>query len=1308
MEILKLRGSPAVSRFRIDKLLHDMPGVADLQAEFWHFAELARALTPGEGAILDRLLQYGPAAAPPAGGGEMLLVVPRPGTISAWSSKATDIAHACGLQAVRRLERGVAWRVMADAGQSPDLAQVAARLHDRMTEVVLRDLEQASVLFRHAEPAPPRCVDVLGAGPGALVAANVQLGLALSESEMAYVVEIFSATGRNPTDAELVMFAQVNSEHCRHKIFNARWRLDGQPRRFSLFEMIRNTHERHPAGTLLAYEDNAAILEGPVARRFFADPRTGVYGQVREPVHIIIKVETHNHPTAISPFPGAATGSGGEIRDEAATGRGARPKAGVTGFSVSNLRIPGAERPWESDYGRPERIVSALQIMLEGPIGAASFNNEFGRPAIGGYFRTLEIEVPGVGGTEVRGYHKPVMVAGGLGNIRAMHVRKAGIPVDACIVVLGGPAMLIGLGGGAASSMATGTADAELDFASVQRSNPEMQRRCQGVIDACWAMGTENPILSVHDVGAGGLSNAIPELVHGAGRGARLQLRAVPCDDPGMSPMQIWCNEAQERYVLGVNADRVEEFLALCERERCPVAVVGTASADDGLVLEDAHFAERGTVPADSHCARFDLPVDMDLGALLGRPPRMLRDVEHQYRTLRPFAVDGLDPAEAAYRVLRLPAVAAKNFLVSIGDRTVGGMVCRDQYVGPWQVPVADVAVTSSTYEGYTGEAMAMGERPPLALIDPPASGRMAVGEALSNIAAARIDSLAQVKLSANWMAAAGHLGEGAALYDTVRALGLELCPQLGVSVPVGKDSMSMSTLWTEADEPRAVIAPVTAVITAFAPVLDVRKTLTPELRSDAGETDLLLFDLGQGRARLGGSALAQVYGETGDEPPDLDDPAAFRLFFHIVQALNELDLLLAYHDRSDGGLFATVCEMAFAGHTGVRIELDGLGPDPVSALFAEELGAVVQTPRARRAGIFGALERRRFDAYSRVIGQTSDDDFITFTWQGKIVLREPRADLQRAWAETSWHMQRLRDNPDCADEEFEAVGDPADPGLSAHAAFAVDENPAAPFIGRGVRPRMAILREQGVNGQLEMAAAFDRAGFESVDVTMSDILAARVSLEGFKGLVACGGFSFGDVLGAGEGWAKSVLFNGRARDEFSAFFARADTFSLGVCNGCQMMSNLHELIPGTGHWPRFGRNRSEQFEARFPLVEIPPNPSILFAGMAGSRLPIAVAHGEGRAEFREARGHDAALASQLVCMRFVDNRGAVADRYPANPNGSPGGITGLTTADGRVTIMMPHPERVFRSITWSWRPAGWGEDAPWMRLFRNARAWVG
>jgi len=1307
MQILKLRGSAAVSSFRIDKLLAELPGVAGLGAEYFHFVEVDAALDDGGREVLDRLLTYGPTLDSPDEEGELLLVVPRPGTISSWSSKATDIVRGCGLSVVRRVERGVAWRVQPAPGAECDLALVAARLHDRMTEVVLRSLDEANVLFQHAEPVPPRCIDILGAGTAALVSANLELGLALSESEMAYVLDIFKSAGRNPTDAELVMFAQVNSEHCRHKIFNARWVLDGKPRRFSLFEMIRNTHERHPGGTLLAYEDNAAILEGPTVRRYFADPGTHVYGSVREPSHIMIKVETHNHPTAIAPFPGAATGSGGEIRDETATGRGAHPKAGVTGFSVSNLRIPGAEQPWETDHGRPGRIVSALQIMIEGPIGAASFNNEFGRPNIGGYFRTFELEVPGVGGTEVRGYHKPVMVAGGLGNIRPMQVRKAGLPEDTCIVVLGGPAMLIGLGGGAASSMATGTADAELDFASVQRSNPEMQRRCQEVIDACWAMGAANPILSLHDVGAGGLSNALPELVHGAGRGARLELREVPNDDRGMSPMQIWCNEAQERYVLGVDPAHVEDFLALCRRERCPVAVVGRATADDRLVLEDAHFAAAGAVQGGSECARVDRPVDMDLAALLGRPPRMLRDVEHHYRALRPFRVDGLDVAEAAYRVLRLPAVAAKNFLVSIGDRTVGGMVCRDQYVGPWQVPVADVGVTSSTFEGYTGEAMAMGERAPLALVDPPASGRMAVGEALTNIAAARIDSLSQVKMSANWMAAAGHLGEGAALYDTVRALGLELCPQLGVSVPVGKDSMSMSTLWEEDGEPRAVISPVTAVITAFAPVLDVRRTLTPELQRDRGDTDLLLFDLGQGRARLGGSALAQVYGQIGDEAPDLDDPAMFRLFFHLVQALNELGLLLAYHDRSDGGLFATVCEMAFAGRTGARVELDGLGPDPVSALFAEELGAVVQTPRARREGIFGALEQRGFSSHARIVGQTADDDHVTFTWQGKVVFRQARTDLQRAWTETTWRMQRLRDNPECADEEFESAVDPSDPGLSAQPLFDVADDVAAPYIARGARPRMAILREQGVNGQLEMAAAFDRAGFESVDVTMSDVIEGRTVLADFKGLVACGGFSFGDVLGAGEGWAKSVLFNRRARDEFSGFFHRTDTFALGVCNGCQMMSTLRELIPGAGHWPRFVRNRSEQFEARVSMVEVPRNHSILFAGMAGSRLPIPVAHGEGRAEFGAGAEPRALFDEGLVCMRFVDNRGAVARRYPANPNGSPAGVTGLTTADGRFTILMPHPERVFRAVTWSWSPDGWGEDSPWMRLFRNARAWV-
>jgi len=1312
--LLRLPGGRALSSFRRERLLREarerVPELADIDGRYWHFVALTEPLTESETAALKRLLRYGPEADAfdTAPSGELVLVVPRLGTISPWSSKATDIVHRCGLAKVKRVERGVAWhlRKAGDAPLAPEeRARLAPLLHDRMTETVV---ERPVALFEDAAPAPLEVIDVCGRGRAALEAADRELGLALAPDEIDYLLETFTRLGRNPTDVELMMFAQANSEHCRHKIFNAEWVIDGKREAQSLFGMIRETHARSPKGTLVAYKDNAAVIEGGRVPRFFSDPQTGVYGYVEEDTHILAKVETHNHPTAISPFPGAATGSGGEIRDEGATGRGAKPKAGLTGFSVSNLRIPGLERPWEKDHGKPDRIASALQIMLEGPIGGASFNNEFGRPNLAGYFRTFEEVVDG----EVRGYHKPIMIAGGVGNIRAQHVEKAPIPPGAKIVVLGGPAMLIGLGGGAASSVATGASAADLDFASVQRSNAEMQRRCQEVIDQCWALGEDNPILSIHDVGAGGLANAVPELVHSAGRGGRFELRAIPNDQPGMTPMQVWCNESQERYVLAIAPEKLAAFERLCRRERCPYAVIGEATEEKRLVVTDSHFsgarAAEGARDA-TEAERRATPIDLDLEVVLGKPPRMQRTVERRRRRLEPFRTKGIDIRDAAYRVLRLPSVADKTFLITIGDRSVGGLTARDQMVGPWQVPVADVAVTASSYTAYTGEAMAMGERTPLALIDAPASGRMAIGEALTNIAAARIRALPDVKLSANWMAAAGHPGEDAALYDTVRAVALELCPALGISIPVGKDSMSMKTVWTGPDgERREVTAPLSLIVSAFAPVVDVRRTLTPQLRTDKGETDLILIDLGSGRNRLGGSALAQVYNQVGDAAPDVDDPRRLKLFFHVIQALNELGLALAYHDRSDGGLFATICEMAFAGHTGVRVDLSALGSDPIAALFNEELGAVLQVPRARRDGILGALKKAGLGRQSHVIGTITDDDIIGFTHDGREIFYDSRVNLHRAWSETSFHMQRLRDNPQTAQEEYDRLLDVGDPGLSAVLTFDPNEKIAAPYIARGARPRVAILREQGVNGQLEMAAAFDRVGFTAVDVTMTDIIEGRVGLAEFKGFAACGGFSYGDVLGAGEGWAKSILFNARARDEFSAFFARPDTFALGICNGCQMMSNLRDLIPGAGEWPHFVRNLSEQYEARFVRVQIPDNPSIFFTGMVGSMLPIVVAHGEGRAEFRSEEQMQQLILNKQIALCYVDNRGELARTYPYNPNGSPHGITGVTTPDGRFTILMPHPERVFRTVANSWHPDDWGEDGPWLRMFRNARVWVG
>jgi phosphoribosylformylglycinamidine synthase len=1301
--ILMLRGSAALSPFRQERLMQRLravlPAIETAYAEYRHFAALDQQLSPPELEVLERLLSYGPKLESHAPQGELLLVVPRLGTISPWSTKATDIARHCALTSLRRLERGVAWFVRKQKGAvltSDERTQVAALVHDRMTESVLAGYADAATLFRVERPAPLATVDILTGGSAALVHANQQLGLALAPDEIDYLVENFTRIGRNPTDVELMMFAQANSEHCRHKIFNADWVIDGRRMEHSLFAMIRNTHTLNPAGTLVAYKDNASVIQGFRSGRFFADPATHEYRYHEEDTPILMKVETHNHPTAISPFPGAATGAGGEIRDEGATGTGSKPKAGITGFSVSNLRIPGAVQPWETDHGKPGRIASALEIMLDGPLGGAAFNNEFGRPNLGGYFRTFEEQVA----SEVRGYHKPIMLAGGLGNIRAQHVHKRPIPAGASIVVLGGPAMLIGLGGGAASSMTTGSSHEDLDFASVQRGNPEMQRRCQEVIDQCWARGADNPIVSIHDVGAGGLSNAVPEIINDAGLGGTFELRQVPNDQPGMSPMQIWCNEAQERYVLAVDDQHLDDFKKLCERERCLFAVIGHATPERRLTLTDQHFAAQG-----AQAAR---PIDMDLGVLLGKPPRMLRNVRRVKRKLPAFKTKGIDLAEAAYRVLRLPTVASKNFLITIGDRSVTGLVCRDQMVGPWQVPVADVAVTAASYTSYTGEAMSMGERTPLALLNPAASGRMAIGEALTNIATARIAKLPDVKLSANWMAPAGHPGEDAALFDTVKAIGMELCPALGISIPVGKDSMSMKTVWQEQGEQREVTAPLSLIISAFAPVLDVRKTLTPQLRTDQGETDLILIDLGKGQNRLGGSALAQVYKQVGNEAPDVDDARVLKLFFAVIQALNELGFLLAYHDRSDGGLFATICEMAFAGRTGVRIELDDLGRDPLAVLFSEELGAVLQVPHARLNGILGALKEAGIARTAHRIGRLTPDDRISFVRHGKELFSDTRVNLQRAWSETSYRMQALRDNPECAQQEYDRILDDTDPGLSAVLTFKPADDIAAPYIATGVRPAVAILREQGVNGQMEMAAAFDRAGFRAVDVTMSDIVDGRVSLKDFKGFAACGGFSFGDVLGAGEGWAKSILFNQRTRDEFSAFFTRADSFALGICNGCQMMSNLHAIIPGAEAWPHFVRNSSEQYEARVSMVQIPQNPSLFLAGMIGSFLPIVVAHGEGRAEFRSVSDWERITAAHQVALRFVDNRGLVTQTYPQNPNGSPAGIAGLTTADGRFTVMMPHPERVFRSVSNSWHPDAWGEDGPWLRMFRNARLWVG
>ena len=1294
-----LRGSPALSEFRVSKLIEtcreqNLP-VTNIYAEFMHFANLSADLDSQELEKLAKLLTYGPTIQEHEPQGLLLLVTPRPGTISPWSSKSTDIAHNCGLAGVQRLERGTAYYIESEQPLNAEqVTAVKALIHDRMMEVVFTELEAAEALFSHAEPAPLTPVDILNGGRAALEEANVSLGLALAEDEIDYLVENFTKLGRNPNDIELMMFAQANSEHCRHKIFNADWTIDGVKQDKSLFKMIKNTMETHPDYVLSAYKDNAAVMEGSKVGRFFPNPDSNQYGYHHEDAHILMKVETHNHPTAISPWPGASTGSGGEIRDEGATGIGGKPKAGLVGFSVSNLRIPEFVQPWESDFGKPGRIVNALDIMLEGPLGGAAFNNEFGRPNLLGYFRTYEEKVTSHAGEEIRGYHKPIMIAGGMGNIRDEHVQKKEIPVGASLIVLGGPAMNIGLGGGAASSMASGQSAEDLDFASVQRENPEMERRCQEVIDRCWQLGEANPIAFIHDVGAGGISNALPELVDDGGRGGKFQLRDVPNDEPGMSPLEIWCNESQERYVLAVAPENMARFDAICKRERAPYAVVGTATEERHLTLEDSHFD--------------NTPIDMPMDILLGKPPKMSREATTAKVTGTAIDRSGIEINEAVDRVLRLPAVAEKTFLITIGDRSVTGLVARDQMVGPWQVPVANCAVTAASYDTYHGEAMSMGERTPVALLDFGASARLAVAESLTNMAATDIGDLKRIKLSANWMSPAGHPGEDAGLYEAVKAVGEELCPALGLTIPVGKDSMSMKTKWEENGEQKEVTSPLSLVITAFARVEDVRKTVTPQLRTDKGETSLIAIDLGNGKNRLGATALAQVYKQLGDKPADVDSAEQLKGFFNAIQTLVRNDKLIAYHDKGDGGLFVTLAEMAFAGHCGIQADIAKLGDDALAALFNEELGAVVQVANTELDDVLATLAQFGLEACSHVIGQVEATDAFVIKSGNDVVIDRSRTELRTIWAETTHKMQALRDNPACADQEFAAKKDNTDPGLNVSLSFDVNEDVAAPYIATGAKPRMAILREQGVNSHVEMAAAFDRAGFDAVDVHMSDILTGKAVLDEYNGLVACGGFSYGDVLGAGEGWAKSVLFNAQAREQFQNFFHREDTFSLGVCNGCQMLSNLKDLIPGADLWPRFVRNESERFEARFALVEVQKSDSVFFDGMAGSRLPIAVSHGEGRVEVRDNAHLTAIEQSGTVAVRFVDNFGNATQQYPNNPNGSPNAITGLTTKDGRVTIMMPHPERVFRTVANSWHPDNWGENGAWMRMFQNARKNLG
>ncbi len=1290
--LLHLRGPAALTDFQRARLAEGLravvPAVTGVYAQFLHLVHLRAVLTGKQLDVLDALLHYGaPMPETPAGALEVL-VVPRIGTISPWSSKATDILHTCGLNAVDRVERGIHYTLTADA-ELHNVPALQALLHDRMTETVLRGPADAARLFAAHEPAPLGRIPLLSEGRDALVRANADYGLALSADEVDYLAEKFLALGRDPTDTELMMFAQANSEHCRHKIFNATWIVDGEQQPHSLFDLIRATHAARPDGVLSAYKDNAAVIEGGPAQRFVADVDDGVYGHHDELAHTLMKVETHNHPTAISPFPGAATGSGGEIRDEGATGRGARPKAGLTGFSVSHLRVPGQAEPWEPPAARPDRIASPLQIMLEGPIGGAAFNNEFGRPNILGYFRTLEQAGPD--GT-VWGYHKPIMIAGGLGAIRAPDVEKLEAPANSLIVVLGGPAMLIGLGGGAASSVGSGVSSAELDFASVQRGNPEMQRRAQQVIDACWAAGLSpdgNPILLVHDVGAGGLSNAVPELIEQSRRGGQVELREIPSGEAGMSPLEIWCNEAQERYVLAIDPQRLQWFDAQCRRERCPYSVIGIMDDSGDLVVRDRRANNR--------------PVDMPLDVLLGKAPRTVKDIQRRPRPL-PAANVNVDLEDACRRVLRMPAVADKSFLIHIGDRTVGGLVSQDQLVGPWQVPVSNVGVTARDFEGYAGEAMAMGERTPVAVLQPAAAGRLAVAEAVTNILSADVRALTDVRLSANWMAANGAGDEDQALFDTVNAVS-ELCCELGIAIPVGKDSLSMQTRWQDDTGQRAVVAPVSLIVSAFAPVADIRRTLTPQLAAVPGSA-LYLVDLGNGRNRLGASCLAQAFAADGGDTPDLDDARSLLQLFNATRELHDAGVLLACHDRADGGLYSTLCEMAFAGRVGLDVDLDVATDELAAALFTEELGIVVQVAADDSARVQEVCARHGLAAQLHHVATVVADDRIGLAARGQAVATFTRTELHREWSRLTASMQALRDDPDCAAEAYAAATDPDDPGLSPRFDFDPSQ-PAAATFNTVARPRVAVLREQGVNSHVEMAAAFDRAGFQAVDVHMTDLLEGRRALNEFQGLVACGGFSYGDVLGAGGGWAKSILFSERGRELFGEFFARGDTFTLGVCNGCQMLAQLAPVIPGAEHWPRFVANRSGQFEARLSLVEIAESPSVLLRGMEGSRLLIATSHGEGRAEFGAAGDLDSLAAAGHIALRYVDNRGAVTEHYPQNPNGSPAGLAGLCSADGRVTLMMPHPERVYRTVQHSWHPAGWGEDGPWTRLFRNARAFI-
>jgi len=1249
---------------------------------------------PDELAILEKLLIYGPKSDPKEmasaqtnkKNGCEFIVTPRLGTISPWASKATDICKNVGLDKVLRLERGKLFQVKGDVSTK----LVAPWLHDPMTESVMGDPKDAKQLFKVLEPKPVTYIEVMKFGKKALLDANHHLGLALASDEMDYLMEAFQGLGRDPTDVELMMFAQANSEHCRHKIFNATWSLDGVKQEKSLFQMIKNTFEKSPKGILSAYKDNASVMEGFVGQRFRVHPGTQNYEFIKEPIDILMKVETHNHPTAIAPYAGAATGSGGEIRDEGATGRGSKPKAGLVGFSVSNLKVPGYVLPWEKNYGKPDHLASALQIMMDAPLGAAAFNNEFGRPAITGYFRTYEESIPMAQGFELRGYHKPIMIAGGYGNITRAHIQKKPMGEGAKIIVLGGPAMLIGLGGGAASSVASGDSRESLDFASVQRDNAEMERRCQEVIDRCVAMGDQNPICFIHDVGAGGLSNAVPEIINDGGLGGVIQLRAIPCDESEMSPLELWCNESQERYVLTIAEADLGLFDDICKRERAPYAVIGETTKEKKLVVKDSFFDNQ--------------PIEMPLDILLGKPPKMHREALRRPGPAETLQLQNLDLEDALTRLLQLPAIADKSFLITIGDRSVTGLVARDQMVGPWQIPVADCGVTALSYDETSGEAMAMGEKAPLAIVNYRASARMAVAEAILNLAAADVESIADIRLSANWQAAAGHERDSAGLYEAVEAIGMELCPQLGLAIPVGKDSMSMQTSWIETDpsgshSPKTVTSPMSLIISAFARVHDVRKTWTPELRHGEGESVLVWVDLGAQKFRMGGSCLSQVYNQVATQTPDVDGEL-LKGFFGAVTDLRKQNLVLAYHDISDGGLLLAAIEMAFAGRASLSLDISAFRASNAEVLFSEELGALFQVKSSDLDAVTQIFTHRGIHT-CYVMCQVKKGVSISVERDGQILLSRKRPELMALWSKLSYHMQSLRDNPDDALAEYLLKQNEQDPGLSSYESFDFKQK----SIVYKDRPLVAILREEGVNGHLEMAAAFTKAQFTCVDVHMSDLISGRVSLAPFSGLVACGGFSYGDVLGAGEGWAKTILFNGRLRHEFATFFRRSDVFALGVCNGCQMMAALKDIIPDAEHWPRFVKNHSDRFEARVSLVGIDETQSIFFKGMAGSRIPIAVSHGEGQAEF----GDQTALQQihGQVALRYLDHFGVATESYPRNPNGSPEGIAGLINGSGRILIMMPHPERVYRTLSHSWHPESWGEESPWFQMFQNARAFI-